>query len=117
MSSETSRTLKELAKVIKAMSRSSSANSHIKNAKISAENLKSSLKTGVPDNTDLLEMIPVATVASILLDVVICVEKITESVHELAPLARFKDSNAGKSSKKVRPQPEIEVPHHVISVE
>ncbi|KAM7496989.1 hypothetical protein LguiA_021403 [Lonicera macranthoides] len=117
MSSETSRTLKELAKVIKTMSRSSSANSHIKNVKISAQNLKSLLKTGVPDNTDLLEMIPVATVASILLDVVICVEKITESVHELGPLARFKESNVGKSSKKVRPQPEIELPHHVISVE
>ncbi|CAH2056709.1 unnamed protein product [Thlaspi arvense] len=43
-------------------------------------------------DSNLLEIVPVITVASLLRDVVICTEKLSESVHELASLAHFKTS-------------------------
>ncbi|KAJ7948059.1 Aluminum activated malate transporter family protein [Quillaja saponaria] len=90
MSSETGRALKELAVAIKTMTPSSSAQSHIAKAKIAAMNLKSMLKTVIWEEINLLEVIPDATVASLLVDIVSCAEKLAESTNELASLAKFK---------------------------
>ncbi|KAM7496990.1 hypothetical protein LguiA_021404 [Lonicera macranthoides] len=120
MSSESSYALKELALSIRTMTRSSTAVAHIMNAKVASTNLKYFLKTNLQKEiTNLLEVIPVATVASLLVDIVACVENIAESVNELAKLANFKNIvDATKISEKVRPcDREIEVSHHNIYVE
>lgn len=90
ISLETGKALKELATAVKKMTKPSSATPHLASSKAAAKSLKSLLKSGSWDNIDLLEVIPSVTVASILLDVVNCTEKIAESVHELASLAHFK---------------------------
>ncbi|KAA8549961.1 hypothetical protein F0562_001631 [Nyssa sinensis] len=91
MSLECGKALKELALAIKTMTLPSSAETHVANSKTAAKNLKSMLKSGLWEDTDLLEVMPVATVVSTLIDVVLCVEKIAESALELASLAHFKN--------------------------
>lgn len=72
------------------MYKSSSPNSHVSNAKSAVESLKSLLRTNPWEGADNhFEIIPAATVASLLIDIVICVEKICEGVDELASLANF----------------------------
>lgn len=88
--SEAGKALKELAAALKKMTRASSANPHIEYSKAAAERLKLLLKRGIWDDVNLLETIPSAAVASLLLEVVACVEKIAEAVHELASVAHFK---------------------------
>ncbi|KAL3530320.1 hypothetical protein ACH5RR_009642 [Cinchona calisaya] len=125
MSSESSNALRNFALTIRTMKNSSAANSHIVIAKTAADNLKILLKTNPWQQTDLLEIIPVATVASLLIEVVSCTAKIAESVQELASLANFKsasDDDASKSDAKnterVMRSPSIEGSHGlVISVE
>ncbi|CAK7332021.1 unnamed protein product [Dovyalis caffra] len=102
MSIESGKALKELALAIKTMVQPSSADSHIENAKSAAKNLKSLLKSGVWKDIDLLKVIPGVTVASILIDVVICTEKIAESVHELASKAQFKSVGPTVSPEKLQ---------------
>ncbi|XP_024200591.1 aluminum-activated malate transporter 2 [Rosa chinensis] len=88
---ESGKALKELAAALKKMTRSSSADSHIACSKAAVESLKLlSLKRGIWKDADLLETIPSAAVASLLIEVVACVEKIAEAVHELASVAHFK---------------------------
>ncbi|KAL0437068.1 UNVERIFIED_CONTAM: Aluminum-activated malate transporter 2 [Sesamum radiatum] len=94
MSSECSCALRELAKGLKTMTRAMSADTHIRNAKTAAKNLKSSLQTSLWPDTDLLDIIPVATVASLMVEIVSCTIKIADSVHELACLSKFKNPDA-----------------------
>ncbi|KAA8535802.1 hypothetical protein F0562_030797 [Nyssa sinensis] len=125
MSSESSYALKELALAIREMIRPSTANAHIANSKVAAKSLKSLIKTGLWQDADLLEIIPTATVASILIDVVACTEKIAESVHELASLAHFKSADVAIAAQqpqpcqqgKLQPSSKIEGPHHVIKID
>jgi hypothetical protein len=119
MSIESSKALKKLALSIKAMTTSSTAESHILNAITAADNLKLVLKTN-PWQGDVLEIIPVATVASLLIEVVSCTVKIKESVHELASLAKFNTSNEASKSEEtnddiIRRIPSIE--SHNISID
>ncbi|KAA8549957.1 hypothetical protein F0562_001635 [Nyssa sinensis] len=90
ISSESGKVLKELASAIKNLTLPSLADPHIAHSKVAAKNLKALLKTGLWEDSNVLEMIPAATVASLLIDVANCTEKIVEAVHELASLARFK---------------------------
>ncbi|KAF8397977.1 hypothetical protein HHK36_016903 [Tetracentron sinense] len=90
MSSESAKALKALASAIKTMTYPSSADHHMANSKTAVNDLKTMLKAAMPENTDLLEVMPVATVASLLITIVTCMDKMTESVHELARLAHFK---------------------------
>ncbi|XAR60187.1 hypothetical protein NMG60_11033449 [Bertholletia excelsa] len=92
MSLESGKALKELASAIKTMTRPESSDIHVANSKAAAESLQSVLKAGFWRDSNLLEIVPVITVASLLRDVVICTEKLSESVHELASLAHFKTS-------------------------
>ncbi|KAK4441329.1 Aluminum-activated malate transporter 2 [Sesamum alatum] len=94
MSSECSCALRELAKGLKTMTRAMSAEPHIRNAKTAAKNLKSSLQTSLWPDTDLLDIIPAAAVASLIVDIVSCTIKIADSVHELACLSKFKNPAA-----------------------
>ncbi|GMJ10665.1 hypothetical protein like AT1G08440 [Hibiscus trionum] len=90
MSMESGEALKELSKAIKTMVKPFAADIHIENSKSAVKNLNTLLKSGLwDDETDLLEVVPVATVASLLIDVVGCTAKIAESVHELATMLNF----------------------------
>ncbi|OAY52125.1 aluminum-activated malate transporter 2 isoform X2 [Manihot esculenta] len=93
ISSESGKALKELATTVKTMTKSSLVETHIANSKQAAEALKSLLKTGLWEDALILEIIPAATVASLLIDIITCTEKIAESVQELALLAHFKSPN------------------------
>lgn len=94
MSTESSLALKQLALSIRTMTRSSAADSHILNAKNAAKSLKSSLKTGLWVDTDMLQIFPAITVASLLVEVVNCNVNLSESIHDLATLAHFKVTRA-----------------------
>ncbi|KAM7255770.1 hypothetical protein ACFE04_011511 [Oxalis oulophora] len=97
MSSESGKALKELALAMKKMNQPSMANIHIENSKTAAKNLNSLLTSGIFDNDDILSVMPAATVASLLIDIVNCMEKIAVSVHELAKSAKFKPPSKSKS--------------------
>ncbi|KAK4358539.1 hypothetical protein RND71_020768 [Anisodus tanguticus] len=102
MSIECGKALKELSQAVWKMNLPLSADEHVKNAKNSAKNLNSLLKSGINwEEINLLEVIPVATIASILTDIVTCVEEIGQGVNELALLAHFKSSKNKEISNKV----------------
>lgn len=106
------------------MVRSSSANPHIAASKSVAANLKSLLKTELigEDDVNLIEIVPVAAVALLLIDIVKCIENIEEAVHELASLASFKIIDSIDEQPNLRRrgtvavQPLEEESHHAISV-
>ncbi|CAK8535461.1 unnamed protein product [Lathyrus sativus] len=89
ISLESGKALKEASLMIKRMSKSSTPNFHVSNAKNAAESLKSVLRANPWEGADHLEIIPASTVASLLIDIVVCVEQICEAVEELASLANF----------------------------
>ncbi|KAK4607202.1 hypothetical protein RGQ29_001144 [Quercus rubra] len=88
--SESGKALRELASAVKKMNQSTSVNAHIENLKIATENLKSMLDTYHLKDAKLQDVIPPAEVALTLIDVVPCIVKIADAVHELASLAHFK---------------------------
>ncbi|KAG5578083.1 hypothetical protein H5410_058217 [Solanum commersonii] len=100
MSIECGKALKELSKSMRKMNLPISADEHITNAKNSAKKLNSLLKSRINnwEEINLLQVIPLATISSILTDIVICVEEIGQGVNELASLANFKTT---KSSKEI----------------
>ncbi|KAE8663827.1 Aluminum-activated malate transporter 7 [Hibiscus syriacus] len=122
ISSESGKAMKELASAIKTMSAPSSHRAHIAKAKDATEKLNSLLKTRLCEDIDVVEILAVATVASLLHDVLACTEKISESVHELATLAHFKNEKDGKQELDKQKQVQktsnsIDLNHHVITVE
>lgn len=91
MSSESNKALKAISSSIKTMTHPTEAKSHIENSKTAIEDLKVALEVVSLEDMELLAMIPVATVAAILEEVTISVEKIYEAVSELSALAHFKN--------------------------
>ncbi|CAK7342033.1 unnamed protein product [Dovyalis caffra] len=101
ISAECGKALKSLALAIKTMTVPSSANFHVENCKTAVKALKIVLKAVSPEHDeDLLGIMPALTVASILFQIVICVEKISETVHELSTLAHFKSVEPTVSPEK-----------------
>ena len=88
--SESGKALRELASMVKKMNQSTSVNAHIENLKIATENLKFMLDIYHLKDAKLQDIIPPAEVALTLIDVVPCIVKIADAVHELASLAHFK---------------------------
>ncbi|KAK7830158.1 aluminum-activated malate transporter 1 [Quercus suber] len=88
--SETGKALKELASAVKTMTKPTSVNIHIEKSKVASQKLKLLLDMILLEDYNLREIIPPAAVALILIDVVPCIEKIANAVHELAYLAHFK---------------------------
>ncbi|RDY08005.1 Aluminum-activated malate transporter 2 [Mucuna pruriens] len=99
MSLESSKALKELGSSIRAMTRPSSSDTHVANAKAAVKSLKSLLQSSSWKETDLLSLIPSATVASLLIDIVDFTEKIADSVNDLATLTHFEIVDTDKSPK------------------
>lgn len=103
LSSESGKALKALATAMKTMSDPSpSSQVHLNAAKSAINDLKNSLKSAATisqiittdidrsSSTNLLAIIPDATVASILIEIVKSVEDLCESVAELSLKAHFK---------------------------
>ncbi|KAF7148824.1 hypothetical protein RHSIM_Rhsim03G0066100 [Rhododendron simsii] len=92
MSLESGKALKELALAIKTFAPPSSVDVHIESSKRAVDELKTVLEPVSRKGDDLLGMIPSLIVSSILTDIVKCVEKIDESIHELSRQAQFKNA-------------------------
>ncbi|XP_048324941.1 aluminum-activated malate transporter 2 [Ziziphus jujuba] len=118
MSTECGKALKDLATAIRTMTKPSSADSHVANSTAAAKSLRTLLKSGIWEDADLLQVIPAVTVASLLLDVVNCTEKIAESVHELASLAHFEtvSSPIVPEEKPQQPNTASDCPHVVVTL-
>jgi hypothetical protein len=124
MSLESGKALKELSSAVRTMRQPTSADRYVSNSKTAAKNLESLLRSGLLEDADLLAVIPAATVASLLFDVVNCTEKITDAVHELASVANFEcvkpsstvspEQSSLEESELVKPVSEIECPDHVV---
>ncbi|GAB2234884.1 hypothetical protein Droror1_Dr00004154 [Drosera rotundifolia] len=94
ISHETAKALKNLASSLKTMTKPSPfVKSHIENAKTAANDLKYMFKTSLWQDTNLADVIPPAAIASLLMEVVACTEKISEAVQELASLAGFENAD------------------------
>lgn len=111
MSAESGKALKALASSIKTMADPSAANPFVEASKNAVKDLKITLKAvtlSTNNIVDLQAIVPAATVASILIEIVKTVEKISDSVNELANLAHFKTVDATVS-------PELKVqPHNLL---
>ncbi|GAU22335.1 hypothetical protein TSUD_106630 [Trifolium subterraneum] len=115
ISLESGKALRESSLIIKKMSKSSTPKSHILNAKNAAESLKSILRTNPWEGADHFEIIPASTVASLLIDIVICVEQICEAVDELASLANFVPSELLHRGT-VQPVSDTDSSVHIVTV-
>ncbi|KAK1560203.1 hypothetical protein Q3G72_023576 [Acer saccharum] len=113
MSSESGKALKALASAIKTMSDStfSSANAYVESSKNAANDLKIALESASLNNVDKQAIMSFAAVASILIEVVSCVEKISEAVHELSNLAQF-----NKIKEAMSVSPELNQPHNLLHI-
>lgn len=100
MSSESHKALKAISTSMKKMTQPSTAKIHIENSKYAIEELKVALEVISLEDVELLTIIPVATVAAILEEITISVEKIYESVSELSHLAHFKSVEPNVSPEK-----------------
>ncbi|KAJ1384566.1 Aluminum-activated malate transporter [Sesbania bispinosa] len=116
ISLESGKALKEASLLVKNMTKSSTPNLHVTNAKNAAESLRSVLRANPWEGADHLEIIPAATVASLLIDIVTCVEKICEAVEELASLANFVPSAELLHRGTVQPISDHDGSVHVITV-
>lgn len=135
LSSESGKALKALATAMKMMADpSSSSHRHLNAAKSAINDLKDALKSATAlisndpsSSNDLLAIIPDATVACKLIEIVKSVENLSESVGELSVKAHFKKVEATVSPEKpqllhrgtIKPVAEVEeeLPHVVITVE
>ncbi|WRX24508.1 Aluminum-activated malate transporter - like 9 [Theobroma cacao] len=100
MSAECGKALKALATAMKTMTDPSSTNPHVENSKAAMKDLKFALKAASLEDEDFLAIVPSATVASILVEIVKSVEKISEAANELSQLARFKKVEPTVSPEK-----------------
>ncbi|XLU67834.1 hypothetical protein S245_026887 [Arachis hypogaea] len=117
ISKETGKGLKELSVSIqKKISLSYAANPSIEKSKIVAMNLKSILKSGLWEGTNLFEDIPLMIVTYLLFDVVSCTQKIAESVHELSVQAKFKNKDSKVAPNYPNSPPHDLGVHHVITI-
>lgn len=90
MSSESGKALKELASSLMAMTRPSSVTTHIQTCKAAINELKAVLEAFSAGKPNLLEIIPIITVASLLIDISKCVENVSQAMYELSDQASFK---------------------------
>ncbi|XP_015078567.1 aluminum-activated malate transporter 2-like [Solanum pennellii] len=127
VSTECGHVLKELALAMKTMTYPHTITIHIDNAKIAAENLKTLLHTNSSwEGINFSDVIPMATVASLLIEIVSSSVKMVESFDKLATSARFKKTNqlapvrvrTNSWKTRVTPdQPSTESVHHDVAGE
>ncbi|KAG6433123.1 hypothetical protein SASPL_104730 [Salvia splendens] len=117
ISSKCSLALIDVAIGLRTMTCPLSSEKHIMDAKAAAKTLKALLKTELWHDTEFLDIIPVVTVASLLIEIVTCTVKIADSVEVLATKVKFKkpkpEMNRQASREKVKRIPSIEASHSV----
>ncbi|XP_068658201.1 aluminum-activated malate transporter 8-like [Aristolochia californica] len=122
MSWECSEALTELAMGIRTMTKPINAAQHVTSAKTAATELRTALKTALQENSSLLEILPMVTIASLLVETIGHTEKLVESVNELADKAKFKNgAEVGRTPSflhraTVKPLPVADGSHVVIDV-
>ncbi|CAF2260745.1 aluminum-activated malate transporter 2-like isoform X1 [Brassica rapa] len=123
MSSESGKSMKEASISLKKMRKSSSSDIHVLNSQSACKDLSTLLKSGILNDVEPLQMIALTTTVSLLIDIVNLTEKVSQSVHELASAARFKNKKKSTvSSKKsdsvstVRAMPTKSQDDHVVTI-
>lgn len=112
LSSESSKALKALSSSINTMTHPSDAKSHLEKFKTAIQDLKIVLQNASLENEeDLLAIVPVATVASILVEITKSIEKIHDSVSELSQIARFNSVSNVKPNNNVQVVVSQDKPH------
>nr|XP_043633269.1 aluminum-activated malate transporter 8-like [Erigeron canadensis] len=112
MSMEAGKALKELALSIKSFSYPSNSIMHLQTSKKMVKEVKTTLQTSLVGEWDLLETIPIITVASILIDIVKCIDSIFVAVEGLSEQARFtKSLNESEKSHLCSGEVVQSVPH------
>ncbi|XP_059281464.1 aluminum-activated malate transporter 8-like [Lycium ferocissimum] len=110
MIKESSNALKDLAFSIKTRTQpsSSTAEPNPYNAKFAISDLRGTLviTTKTFSEADIIDFITTMSVASILIDVITCVDKISKAVEELSIKARFKKEEKKKKKKKKKEEEE-----------
>ncbi|KAI3798317.1 hypothetical protein L1987_33588 [Smallanthus sonchifolius] len=90
MSYEAGKALKELALSVKSFSYPSNCTMHLQTCQKAVDELNTTLKASMVGEFDVLEIIPIITIASILIEIVKCVETIFVAIEELSEQAHFK---------------------------
>lgn len=110
MITESSKVLKELVLSIKTMTQPSSSfieETHMRNEKSAINDLKKTLGTSKAffqnDELDVMDLVPAASLLSILIDVTKCVHEISKAVEELSAKAHFKKKKDSSSSSSPPP--------------
>ncbi|KAF3573144.1 hypothetical protein F2Q69_00060492 [Brassica cretica] len=123
MSSESGKSMKEASILLKKMRKSSSSDIHVLNSQSACKDLTTLLKSGILNDVEPLQMIALTTTVSLLIDIVNLTEKVSESVHELASAARFKNkkkstvsSEKSDSVSTVRAMPIKSQDDHVVTI-
>ncbi|XXG88735.1 hypothetical protein AAC387_Pa12g0911 [Persea americana] len=121
MSSESGKALTELALAIRIMMKPVAAAAHVASAKTAAANLKATLKITSSEITVILEILPAATIASVLVEIVAQTEKLAEAVDELGRKAKFKNpatvTERMPSFHRIKPlSDDVHGPHVLITV-
>ncbi|XP_010473117.1 PREDICTED: aluminum-activated malate transporter 7-like [Camelina sativa] len=91
MSLESGKAMKEMSMSLKKMTKPSSCDIHVQNARSACKSLTNLLNSGILKEVEPLELISLLTAISLLIDIINLTEKILESLHELASAAKFKD--------------------------
>ncbi|KAI3973597.1 hypothetical protein MKW92_044696 [Papaver armeniacum] len=98
---ESGKALQEISSAVKKMTYPFTISTHIMNARNAADDLHTALETITLEDTNILEdVMPAASVISLLLEIIECTENIAESVKELACLAKFKGADVATSPEK-----------------
>lgn len=102
MSLESSKALKDLAGAIKNLTHPCEAETHVKNSKAAANEFKSILENSslLAIQDDVQEIVPALVVASILINIINCIEKISDSIHELSEKSHFKNANSPEKQQQ-----------------
>ncbi|KAK4286309.1 hypothetical protein QN277_002880 [Acacia crassicarpa] len=114
MSLESAKALRQLGVAMSTMKKPYFANIHISNSKSASESLNSLLKSSLWKETDLLSVLPAATVASLLSDIVACTEEIADAVHELPSLTEFDTIETAKPPDRAQSTPHGDNNSHVV---
>ncbi|KAK4719774.1 hypothetical protein R3W88_018112 [Solanum pinnatisectum] len=111
LSTESGHVLNELALAMKTMTYPLTITVHIDNAKIAAENLKSLLHTNSSwEGINFSDIIPMATVDSLLIEIVSYTTKMVESFDQIK-------TNSWKTKRVTPDQPSTESVHHDVAAE
>ena len=116
LSYELGNVMKEVASSIKKMKKTSAVKSQLTDTKLAVRDLKTLLQDkSLWEKFNLLEVLPVATVASILIEIVNCIENIVEEVHELGCMANFKSME--NAIGPVKELSDVIRPHYIVTVD